>query len=249
LWRAERRDYPAPQTALEAIPMKLHFHPVSTASRPVTFFCAEAKIAYEPAIVDLMSGAHMKPPFVTMNPSHMVPMLEDGDFILTESSAIMKYLAEKTDSAMYPKDLKKRARINERMDWINANLYREYAYHLVYPQVFPHHQRTPEAAQTSLLTWGKEKAEHWLDIMDKHYIGSHKFLCSDVCGDQITIADFFAAGVLSCGVLIGNSFKKFPNVDRWMNTMKALPSWAKVNEAVDGFAGSLKGKQFVAIGA
>jgi glutathione S-transferase len=229
--------------------MKLHFHPVSTASRPVVLLCAEAKIAYEPVIVDLMTGAHMKPPFVTMNPSHMVPVLEDDGFILTESSAIMKYLADKVDSPTYPKDPKKRARINERMDWVNANLYREYAYHLVYPQVFPNHTRTPELAQSSLLSWGKEKTEHWLDIMDKHYLASGKYLCSDMCGDQITIADYFAAEVLSCGALIGAGFKKHPNVDRWMNTMKALPSWAKVNEAVDGFAASMKGKEFVTIGA
>ena len=229
--------------------MKLHFHPVSTASRPVTLFCAEAKIAYEPVVVDLMSGEHMKPPFLKMNPSHMVPVLEDGDFVLTESSAILKYLADKVDSPMYPKDLKKRARVNERMDWVNANLYREFAYHLVYPQIFPHHTRKPDEAQTSLLAWGKEKAEHWLDIMDKSYLASGKFLCSDVCGDQMTIADIFAAGVLSCGTLIGCNFKKHPNVDRWFNTMKALPTWKQVTEAVDGFAASLKGKQFVAVGA
>jgi glutathione S-transferase len=229
--------------------MKLHFHPVSTASRPVVLFCAEAKIAYEPVVVDLMSGAHMKEPFLKLNPSHMVPVLEDGDFLLTESSAILKYLAEKHESPAYPKDLKKRARINERMDWINANFYREWAYHLVYPQVFPHHNRTPEAAQTATLNWGKEKAEHWLDVLDKKIIGNHKYLCGDVCGDQITIADYFAAEVFSCGELIGATFGRWPNVDRWMKTMQALPSWPKVNEAVNGFAASLKGKPFVTIGA
>lgn len=225
--------------------MKLHFHPVSTASRPVVLFCAEQNIPYEPVVIDLMTGAHMQDAFLKLNPSHMVPVLEDGDFVLTESSAILKYLAEKHDSPTYPKDLKKRARINERMDWVNANFYREWAYHLVYPQVFPMHTRTPDAAQTSTLNWGKEKAEHWLDILDKNIIGSHKFMC----GDEITIADYFAAEIFSCGALIGASFAKWPNVDRWMKTMKALPSWSKVNEAVDGFAASMKGKSFVTIGA
>lgn len=225
--------------------MKLHSHPASTASRPIMLFCAEAKIPYEPVIVDLMTGEHMKEPFLKLNPSHMVPVLEDGDFVLTESSAILKYLADKFDSPAYPKDLKKRARVNERMDWVNANFYREFAYHLVYPQVFPHHVRTPDVAHTATLEWGKEKTEHWLEIFDKHILGSSKYLC----GDEITIADYFAAGVLSCGVLIGVSFSKYPNVDRWMKAMRALPSWSKVNEAIDGFAASLKGKQFVTIGA
>ncbi|MDF2698298.1 MAG: glutathione S-transferase domain protein, partial [Labilithrix sp.] len=211
--------------------MKLHFSPVSTASRPIVLFCAEEKIPYEPIVVDLMTGEHMKEPFLKLNPSHMVPVLEDGDFVLTESSAILKYIAEKFDKAAYPKDLKKRARVNERMDWINANFYREWAYHLVYPQIFPNHVRKPDVAHTATITWGKEKTEHWLEILDKNIIGSHKY----ICGDEITIADYFAAEVFSCGALIGATFTKYPNVDRWMKTMRALPNWSKVNEAIDGF--------------
>jgi glutathione S-transferase len=225
--------------------MKLHFHPVSTASRPIALFCAEANVPYEPVVVDILTGEHVKEPFLELNPSGMIPVLEDGDFVLTESSAILKYIADKVDSPAYPKDLKKRARVNERMDWINTNFYREYAYHLVYPQVFPSHLRTSDVAQSSIVTWGKDKTEHWLGVLDKSIIGNNKFLC----GDEITIADYFAAEVFSCGALIGVGFAKFPNVDRWFKTMQALPSWKKVNEVVDGFAASLKGKPFVTIGA
>jgi glutathione S-transferase len=223
--------------------MKLHFHPVSTSSRTVLLFCAEANVAFDPVIVDLMTGAHCKEPFISLNPSAQVPVLEDGDFVLTESSAILKYLADKVDSPAYPKDPKKRARINERMDWFNTNHYREWGYHLIYPQIFPHHVRTPEAAQTATVQWGKEKSEQWLGRLDKNILGSHKF----VCGDEITIADYFGAELLAAGDLIGVSYKRFPNVDRWMATMRALPGWKKVNEATDGFAASLKGKPFVTI--
>lgn len=223
--------------------MKLHFHPVSTASRPVVLFCAEAGVKYEPVVVDLMTGAHMKEPFTKLNPSSMVPVLEDGDFVLTESSAILKYLADKVGSEAYPKDLQQRARVNERMDWINTNFYREMGYHLVYPQVFPHHKRPNDAAQTATVEWGKQKTEHWLGILDKNIIGSHKYVCSD----SITIADYFAAEIIACADLIGAKLDRFPNVDRWMKTMRALPSWKKVNEASDGFAASLKSQQFVTV--
>src|SRR5262245_49630017 len=104
--------------------MKLYFFPVSTASRPVVLFCAENKIPYEPVIVDLMTGEHMKEPYTKINPSSMVPALEDEGFVLTESSAMLKYLADKYNSAAYPKDLRERARVNERMDWFNTQLYR-----------------------------------------------------------------------------------------------------------------------------
>jgi len=223
--------------------MKLHFHPVSTASRPIVLFCADANISYEPVIVDLMKGAHYEEPFVALNPSKQVPVLEDGDLVLTESSAILKYLAEKANSPAYPKDLKARARINERMDWFNTQHYREWGYHLIYPQTFPHHVRPTEEAQRATVEWGREKSEAWLKILNDNIIGSHKYLC----GDSITIADYFGAEILAAGDLIGVTYKRFPNVDRWMSTMRALPGWKKTNEATDGFAASLKGKKFVTI--
>jgi glutathione S-transferase len=223
--------------------MKLHFHPASTASRPVTLFLAESKIDYEPVIVDIMTGAHHKEPFVTLNPSRQIPVLEDGDLILTESSAILKYIAEKHNSPAYPKDLKARARVNEVMDWFNSNHYREWGYHLIYPQVFPHHKREPDAAQKATIEWGRDKSVAWLKVLDTHVLGNKKFLC----GDQITIADYFGSQILSAGDLIGVSYKSFPNVERWLKTMHALPSWKKVNEAIDGFAASLKGKPFITI--
>src|SRR5262249_47817461 len=151
----------------------------------------EEKISYEPSVVDLMTGAQHKEPFSSINPNGQVPCLQDGDFTLCESSAILKYIADKHNSTAYPKDLKARARVNERMDWFNTNHYREWGYHLIYPQLFPHHLRTPEAAQTATLEWGKAKSEEWLKRLDTHIIGKNKYLC----GDQITIADYFGASI------------------------------------------------------
>ncbi|HYC15299.1 MAG TPA: glutathione S-transferase N-terminal domain-containing protein, partial [Stellaceae bacterium] len=72
--------------------MKLYYHPVSTTSRPVWLFIAENGIDCDLQVVDLMKGEHYQPPYVSKNPNRLVPMIEDGDFRLTESSAILKYL-------------------------------------------------------------------------------------------------------------------------------------------------------------
>jgi len=218
----------------------LYFHPVSTASRPVVLFCAEEHISYEPHIVDLMTGAHLQAPYIGVNPNGLVPALDDDGFVLTESSAILKYLAEKTGSKAYPKDLKARARVNEMMDWFNTQLYREWGYHLTYPQLFPHHVRKPEAAQTATIEWGKTQSERWMKVLDAR-LADNKFLC----GDEITIADYFGAGVLATGDIIRVSYDRFPNVKRWVEAMHALPSWKKINEATDGFTASLREKEFV----
>ena len=135
--------------------MKLYMHPVSTACRPVILFATENKIPLEHELVDILTGAHHQDPYRTINPNRLIPMLEDGDFRLTESSAILKYLADKIGSPAYPKDLKERARVNELMDWVNVNFYRDFGYGLVYPQLFPHHKRRSDEAHAGAIEWGK----------------------------------------------------------------------------------------------
>ena len=93
--------------------MKIYYHPVSTTSRMLMLFAAETGLKADFQVVDLFTGEHVQPAYAALNPRCMVPMLEDGDFRLTESSAILKYLAEKMGSPLYPADLRKRAKINE----------------------------------------------------------------------------------------------------------------------------------------
>ncbi len=98
--------------------MKLYMHPISTAARPVRLLIAENGIKCDEEMVDILKGDHYQEPYASISPNRLVPMLEDGDLRLTEGSAILKYLAEKYDLPSYPKDLKKRAKINEMMDWL-----------------------------------------------------------------------------------------------------------------------------------
>lgn len=221
--------------------MKLYMHPVSMTSRPVRLFIAESGIQMDEQIVDLMTGEHYQPTFTALNPSRMVPVLEDGDFRLTESSAILKYLADKINSSAYPKDLKQRAKVNEMMDWINTNFYRDYGYGFIYPQIFPHHKRPSDEAHKATIEWGKEKSLGWLQILNDHWIGPNN---AYLCGNQITIADYFAVGLVSLGEIIRCDFARFPNVQRWLNNMKKLKSWPKVNEVFYGFAESVKAQPF-----
>jgi glutathione S-transferase len=220
--------------------MKLYYHPVSTTSRPVLLFIQENNIPAELQVVDLMTGEHMKPPYSGMNPSKLVPMIEDGDFRLTESSAILKYLAEKTGSPAYPKDLKARARVNERMDWINTQLCRDLAYGLVYPQIFPNHKRPSDEHQKGQLAWAQERAKGWMKILDESLVGKQKYLC----GDQITIADYFASSFVSLAEFIRADFSPYPNLKAWYERMKGLKTWNKVHEVFYGFAGSMKDAKF-----
>ena len=73
--------------------MKLHHHPASTTSRIVQMFALDQGIGLDCQIVDLFTGAQMTPEYAKINPNQLVPVLEDGDFRLTESAAIDGFTA------------------------------------------------------------------------------------------------------------------------------------------------------------
>jgi len=218
--------------------MKLYYHPASTTSRPLMLFAAESGIKMDMQVVDLFTGEHYQPPFAEgVNPNKQVPVLEDDGFRLTESATILKYLAVKTKSPLYPEGLKERARVNERIDWINTQLNRDLCYGLVYPQAFPHHKRPSDEHQKGTLSWAKERAAGWLKVLNDHIIGKNEYLC----GNQITLADYYGASFVATSSIIGSDLAAYPNIKRWLGNMKKLKSWTKTYEVVDGFAGSLKG--------
>jgi glutathione S-transferase len=224
--------------------MKLHYHPASTATRPVLLFAAESGIVLELQLVDIFKGEHLQPAYRSLNPNALVPLLEDGDFRLSESSAILKYLADKIDSPLYPKALQQRARVNERMDWFNTQLSRDYCFGLVFAQLLPHHRRRSDEAQAGTLQWGQERSRQWLQVLEQHMLGPGN---NYVCGDAITIADHFGAGLLTLGEVIGCDFAAYPYVQGWLARIKALPSWKPVNAVLDGITQAHRGEVFVTV--
>jgi glutathione S-transferase len=220
--------------------MKLFIHPASVTSRTVRLFIAESGLDIEEEVVDLRAGEHRQADFTARNPTQLVPVLQDGDFLLTESSAILKYLADKTHSPAYPSNIVKRAKIDEMMDWLNTQFMREWAYNFCYPQLFPHHKRRSDEAHAGAVEWGKQNSQKWLQVLNDHWIGNNQYLC----GNQITIADYFGAIIVTLGDAIHVDFSKYPNVDRWLKNMRGLKSWDRVNETFSGFVSSTKGKPF-----
>jgi glutathione S-transferase len=68
-----------------------------------------------------------------------------------------------------------------------------------------------------------------------------------LCGNEITIADYFGACLVSIGDLIDCQMASYPNVQRWLANMKRLKHWDEVNEVFSGFAAGNKGKEFVRV--
>lgn len=222
--------------------MKLYFHPASTTSRVILLFAAEAGIELDFEVVDILSGAHLSGAYPSLNPKRLVPALDDNGFVLTESASILRYLANKTGSAAYPTDPQQRARVDEMIDYLNSDFYRDWGYNLIYPQLFPHHKREPEEAQQCTVSWGQARCRASLTYLDS-VLANRAWLA----GDQRTIADFFGAGLLSAGELIRVDLAGFPHLQRWYASMRSLPSWPKVSEALEAYKAMLKDMPFVSI--
>lgn len=223
--------------------MKIYTFDGSPTSRIVLLFCAEERIAFEKVDVDLLSGAHIAESYRNINPCSLVPVLEEGDFRLTESSTILKYLADKFESKAYPRELKRRAKVNEVMDWLNTSLYRVVGYNFIYPQLYAHHRREPEEVNQGTIRWGRERTEQYLQLLERHWLGKKRFLC----GDELTLADYFGAPIVAQLDLIRANLAPFENITRWMGEMRALPSWNAVHAMHQQYAASLAERKFVTL--
>lgn len=98
--------------------MKLHWHPFSIFPRRVQIALREKGLAYDDVLVDLPGGAQHEAGFRRLNPFGQVPVLEDGDLVLSESIAILEYLDERHPAPpLLPADPAGRARARQLMLW------------------------------------------------------------------------------------------------------------------------------------
>ena len=87
--------------------MKLYHHPLSGHSHRARLFLSLIGLPHELVEVDLKAGAHKQPDFLKMNPFGQVPVLADGDILISDSNAILVYLAKKAgQTAWLPEDAK-----------------------------------------------------------------------------------------------------------------------------------------------
>ncbi|MBP3124460.1 glutathione S-transferase [Thalassospira sp. ER-Se-21-Dark] len=92
--------------------MKLYHHPISGHAHRARLFLGLLGLEHELVEVDLANGAHKSPEFLKLNPLGQVPVLEDGDKVITDSNAIMVYLAKKTGATNWlPEDAEGAARV------------------------------------------------------------------------------------------------------------------------------------------
>ena len=85
--------------------------------------CAELGVEVERIDIGGKFGGNREPGYLAKNPNGLIPTLEDGDVVLWESHAIIRYLCEKFGpEPLYPVDPARRGLVNQWMDWMLSTL-------------------------------------------------------------------------------------------------------------------------------
>jgi glutathione S-transferase len=139
---------------------------------------------FEFVSVNLLVGDHRRPDFLRLNPAGKVPVLVDGDLVLTESAAIVMYLADKyRDKGLLPANLKERAQayrwIMFAVTELEQPLWRITRHTFLYPEA----KRLPQD-----IILAREEFVAMAAILDRHMEG-RQF----IVGDGMTIADCVTA--------------------------------------------------------
>ena len=192
--------------------MKLYeFAP--TRSIRARWMLQELGLDFEAVNVNLVAGAHRDPEYLELNPAGKVPVLIDDDLVLTESVAIVLYLAEKyADRGFFPADTQQRA---ETYRWIlfavtelEQPLWRIARHTTLYPE----RDRLPADVVLARRDFLPMAA-----ILENHMKGR-----AYVVGDRVTAADFVVAYTLDWAgeaKLLG----EYPALRSYLERMYARP--------------------------
>lgn len=102
--------------------MKLYMNVLSPNVRRVRLTAAVLGLSLEEQTLDLARGEHRSPEYLALNPNGAIPTLVDGDLVLTESRAIMQYLASKQPEAgLLPRDPAAHADVTRWQFWDAAH--------------------------------------------------------------------------------------------------------------------------------
>ncbi|MFN8608474.1 MAG: glutathione S-transferase family protein [Vulcanimicrobiota bacterium] len=144
-------------------------------------------LAYEEIPINMMAGEHLSAEFLAINPAGKVPVLVDGDTVITESSAIQLYLAEKhPEAGLIPESVEERAQMYRWIFFLVSEIEGPLWRMARNTAVYPESERLPQDVKLAA-----RECKAMLAILEKHMQG-REF----IVGDKISVADMNAAYIL-----------------------------------------------------
>ena len=162
--------------------------------------------------------------FLALNPMGKVPVLVDGDFVLTESVAINAYLAAQAGSPLLPADFATRARIDQWSSWALTEV--EFHFTIMVREI-----RRAAGAGTApdevVVAACLAAVNDTLGVLEAYLGAGHAY----VAGAAFTIGDINVAFPIS-GIAPRLDMAAFPHLADWLARCTARPAWQRV-QAID----------------
>lgn len=201
--------------------IRIHAFPRSPRAFKALWAAHQLEVPFEFKLVDLTKGEQNSPAFLALNPNGRMPVLEDGNYVLWESDAIVNYLASlKPQSGMLPADTRARLQVEKWQFWNNAHwdaAVAIFAFERVVKKLF---RGEPESE--SEIARGTTLLDRIAKVLDAE-LSRHRY----VAGDTLTVADISIGSSMCLSELAQFPLENYRSIRRWEADLKNLPSWAK----------------------
>lgn len=195
--------------------MKLYGFPPTRTIRPL-WLLQELDLEFEYVQVDPTKGELRQPEFLALNPAGKLPVLVDNGLVLTESIAIVLYLAEKCpEKGFIPADPRARAEVYRWLCFTATELEQPIWRMALHTHQYPIEKRIPAEIDNA-----RQDFLDMADVMEKH-LESRTLLV----GESVTVADFVAAYTLDMASMV-HLLESLPNLSAYMQRMYARPKAA-----------------------
>jgi glutathione S-transferase len=185
-----------------------------TRSIRVRWMLQELGVDFESIAVNLMAGEHRHPDFLKVNPAGKLPVLVDDDLVLTESVAIVLYLAEKyPHKGFLPTDIKQRSQVYRWLLFTATELEQPLWRIARHTKLYPEHLRLPAEVIVA-----RQDFADMVVVLEAHMQG-----CQFIVGNTVTVADFVCAYTLDWANEV-QLLDGCPQLLQYMERMYARPN-------------------------
>jgi glutathione S-transferase len=195
--------------------MKIWGRLTSLNVRKVVWAAQELGLEFERIDAGMEHGIVGTVAYRAMNPNGLVPVIEDGGYVLWESNTITRYLCAKHgNDTLYPAGLTARFDAERWMDWQQTTLNRvSGAAFLQWFRIAPD-KRDPQVIAASVA-----QTEPLLALLDQH-LASHAFMA----GDHFTMADIPIGCEVHRWFNLPQDRPALPHLTRWFEGIAARPA-------------------------
>jgi glutathione S-transferase len=214
--------------------IKLYGHVKRTSSNSLKLRAAlaEAGAAYQYLPVDLGAGQQKAPAFLALNPHGKIPVLQDDDFVLAESDAILWYIAERfPDAPLLPRAgagvaaAQARARVLQWCDFTSTGLYQTYLDLSIHALSVPSEKTVSWIADAA-----RAKMDRLLGVMEQ--VLAARAGGGEHLAGEFSIADLAAAAVLRSvkAKMPSDPSAGRPHIAAWYDRVTSRPAWRQAVE-------------------